>query len=287
MTTPRIASERWDKNYDAWAHARVVDFYATKRQTPHELYESERAILEPVITRCRSVLDVGCAAGGLSEALRLLNPQLRYVGVDAVPAMIAQARWRHPGVQFEVSDGSRLSFPDGAFDQVLCTSVLHHNPDYERMIAELYRVARHGCVLDLPRLVIEPDAFDPATSYMVLDERFAGDGSPSEETRSTIVPYVLANPRPLFEWLLSLEPRPSGIAAVGYDGQPSPSVVIPIRPVCFCVIYVAKGNAATRRTSLLLDLPEPFAAELQIEGVQRVPGRRDAFPGFLSTIAGA
>ena len=282
---PQAASERWNKNYEAWAHGRVIDFYATKRQTPEELYASERAILEPVVKRCRSLLDVGCAAGGLSEALRALNPQLRYVGVDAVPAMIAEARRRHPGVRFEISEGTRLSFPDRAFDQVLCTSVLHHNPDYQQMIREFYRVAREGCILDLPRLVMRPYAFEAATSYMVLNERFVEGDHQQEDARSTVVPYVLANPQPMFEFLLGLKPRPSAIAAVGYDGQPSPSVVIPIRPVCFCVIYLAKGDSTTRQTQLLLDLPSLLVAELRIEDVQRFPGGRDAFPQLLSAIS--
>ena len=285
MTAPQVAGDRWDKNYDAWAHESVVHFYATKRQTPQELYASERAILEPVVKRCRSLLDVGCGAGGFSEALRALNPQLRYTGVDAVPAMIAEARRRYPTVSFEISEGGRLPFSNGACDQVLCTSVLHHNPDYRSIIRELYRVARVGCVVDLPRLVVPPYAFDATTSYMVLKERFITDTDARDE-RSTVVPYVLANPQPMFEFLLGLSPRPSAIAAVGYEGQPSPSVVIPIRPVCFCVIYVAKGDHGTRETRLLLDLPEPLVAELRLRDVQRFPGGREAFTQLLDATHG-
>ena len=261
----------------AWSEAEIVRFYLRERRRVEDLYDSERAILEPSLVPCRSVLDVGCAAGGFSEILAALKPGLRYAGVDAAPAMVEAARRRYPALRFDVSEGGTLAFEDGAADLVLCTSVLHHNPDYEAMIRECYRVCRIGCVLDLPRLIRRPYAFDPATSFMRLDQRFEAGDAP------WTVPYVLCNPQPMFSFLAEgLRPRPRMVAAVGYDGQPDPSVVIPSRPVCFCVAYLRKGDPHTTRTRLFLEMPPDIVEPLRLDGVEWLRGDRAALSRFIS-----
>jgi ubiquinone/menaquinone biosynthesis C-methylase UbiE len=259
--------------YAAWSDQQVVAFYAHERHTLDNLYESERAILEPAAAGAGSVLDVGCAAGGFYPILRGLHPGIRYRGVDAVPEMVATARRRFPTVPFEVNDGKPLPYSDGAFELVLCTSVLHHNPDYQRMMQELYRVASRGCVMDLPRLVAHPYTFDRSTSYMRLAQRF-GSGTMGDQAQQA-VPYVLCEARSIFEFLMGgLDPRPSALAAVGYYGEPDRSTVLPVKRVCFCVVYLAKGTAATQRTKAFLELPEEIAAQFPMDRVERLDGDR-------------
>ncbi len=280
-----VLSRGEDKNYAAWSSERVIDFYARERHRSDELYDSERAVLVPALERAASVLDVGCAAGGFSEVLQSLRPGIRYVGVDVAPEMIAEARRRYPAVRFEVSEGSRLDFPDGSFDLVLCTGVLLHNPDYPGLLRELYRVAASGCVVDLPRLVTVPYTFDLASSHMALQRRFAAGPAQGPGTLGSVVPYVLAQAQPMFELLLEqLRPRPRAIAAVGYFGNPHDAAVLPVRPVCFCVVHLAKGDRAVRRTKLLLDLPEEIAAQIPLDGARRVPGGREMVRQFIQEL---
>lgn len=256
------------KNYAAWSQRNVVQFYTGQRHTVEELYDSERALLVPALESCASVLDVGCAAGGFSQILQALKAGIRYVGVDVSADLIAAARRSYPTSRFEVSDGSVLAFPDQAFDLTLCTGVLLHNPNYQEMIRECYRVARRGCVIDVPRLVSVPYTFDLATSYMVLKRRFR-EGTDGLDERHTIVPYVLSHPQPLFDCLVNgLKPRPSVVAAVGYYGQTNESVTLPVKPVCFCVVYLAKVGEAVQETKLLLDLPEEIKSQIQVDHVQ-------------------
>jgi len=258
------------KNYPAWSHRSVVEFYARKRSRVEDLYETERSLLLPALESCGSVLDVGCAAGSFFSIIRTLKPEIRYVGVDVSPKMVTMARSLYPAARFEVSDGSRLSFQDGAFDLVLCTGVLHHNPNYEEIIREVYRVAAKGCILDLPRLVTAPYQFRLASSYQVLKEQFPGQDGVGED--QTIVPYVLSNPQPLFEFLLrDLHPQPRAIAAVGHYGSPSESAVVPVKPVCFCVVYVGKGHPGRKRAKIWLDLPDDVMRELDLKDAEHLP----------------
>lgn len=97
------------------------------------------------------VLDVGCGTGTL--ALRLAEragPQGVVSGVDASPEMIAaaraKARARKVAPTFQVATAQQLPFPDGSFDAVVSSLMVHHLPEMDRVgaIREMLRVTRPG-----------------------------------------------------------------------------------------------------------------------------------------------
>lgn len=265
-----------DKNYGAWAHQDILNFYTNERCSVEGLYDSERVVLEPAVRACVSVLDVGCAAGGFYPILNALRPGIRYVGVDTSAAMIETARQRYPDARFEVRDGAALGVPEAAFDLVFCTGVLLHNPNYREMIAELYRAAAVGCVIDLPRLTAMPYTFDRVSAYTVLKQRF-GIQEGTLDAQQTTVPYIVAQAQPIVEFLCrGLHPKPRAVIAVGYYGDVHPAVVLPFRRACFCVVYLAKGSDEARRTRVLLDLPEDIRATISLADVELVAGGRAA-----------
>ena len=96
-----------------------------------------------------SVLDVGCGTGTLAiAAKRRVGPTATVHGVDASPAMIARAskkaRKAHLDVVFHQGLAEALPFPDGQFDLVLSTVMLHHLPRKIRQQAavEIRRVLK-------------------------------------------------------------------------------------------------------------------------------------------------
>ncbi len=96
------------------------------------------------------VLDVGCGAGVLLEAVATLVPDAALVGVDAV-APPERARWG--GVTADIA--ARLPFAEGSFDVVVAGEVIEHVPHPDLLLAELRRVlAPHGrLVLSTPNIV--------------------------------------------------------------------------------------------------------------------------------------
>jgi len=98
-------------------------------------------------------LDIGTGPGQIVRKLARRLPGWRFVGVDRSPNMVAQAEkdTRAQGltgrVEFCVSDGNRLEFPDAGFDFVMCNSVLHHLAEPQRVLAEIHRVARPGAAI--------------------------------------------------------------------------------------------------------------------------------------------
>ena len=109
-------------------------------------------LLEPArLQPGESVLDVGCGTGSLAVAAkRRVGPTGSVYGIDASPAMIARATKKatkaSAEVTFELGLAESLVFPDGRFDVVLSTVMLHHLPRKvrEQSVREMRRVLKPG-----------------------------------------------------------------------------------------------------------------------------------------------
>jgi ubiquinone/menaquinone biosynthesis C-methylase UbiE len=102
----------------------------------------------------RRILDAGCGSGPLSAALR--DRGAIVTGFDKSAGMLKIARRRlGPDADLRVADlASPLPYPDGAFDDVIASLVLHYLEDWTAPLAELRRVLRPGgrliCSVDHP-----------------------------------------------------------------------------------------------------------------------------------------
>jgi len=98
-----------------------------------------------------SVLDVGCGTGSLAMAAkRQVGAAGRVTGIDPSPEMIARAvrkaRRSALDIVFQEGVAETLPFPDGRFDVVMSTVMLHHLPKSVRALAigEMRRVLKPG-----------------------------------------------------------------------------------------------------------------------------------------------
>lgn len=99
-----------------------------------------------------AVLDAGC--GGGRNLVYLLREGYEVCGVDGNPEAVRQVRHLAaelapalPRESFQVADLEAIPFPDGRFDVVLCSAVLHFARDeahFDRMLDEMWRVLRPG-----------------------------------------------------------------------------------------------------------------------------------------------
>jgi 2-polyprenyl-6-hydroxyphenyl methylase/3-demethylubiquinone-9 3-methyltransferase len=94
----------------------------------------------------RTVLDVGCGGGLLSE--EFARAGFRVAGVDPMAESIEAGR-RHAAasgleIDYRVAAGEALPFDDGRFDVVLCCDVLEHVEAVGPVLAEVVRVLRPG-----------------------------------------------------------------------------------------------------------------------------------------------
>jgi ubiquinone/menaquinone biosynthesis C-methylase UbiE len=150
MTTPTVAQPpvtkgvlvRWAAPYDLliW----LVTF-GRERQFRERLLGPAK--LQPG----ESVLDVGCGTGTLAlAAKRSVGPSGSVRGIDAAPEMIERARHKarkaSAEISFDTALAESLPFPDGTFDVVTSTVMLHHLPRAirEKGLREMARVLKPG-----------------------------------------------------------------------------------------------------------------------------------------------
>lgn len=86
------------------------------------------------------VLELGCGTG---EVLAAVAPS-HGVGVDLSPAMVAEARTRHPQLSFVTGDAHDLSAISGPFDVVILSDLLNDVWDVQSVLAQLARVSHPG-----------------------------------------------------------------------------------------------------------------------------------------------
>jgi len=88
------------------------------------------------------VLDVACGTGTSTAALAKRGAEV--VGIDFSAGMIAEARRRHPALEFATGDAQALPFGDGGFDAVTVSFGLRNFADPHAALAEMHRVLRPG-----------------------------------------------------------------------------------------------------------------------------------------------
>ena len=122
--------------------------------------------------RGERLLEIGCGTGLFTERVRRATGA-DIVGTDISPELIEEARRRLPDVTFRVENALHLSFPDGDFDAVYGSSILHHL-EIEPALGEVRRVLRPG-----GRMVFaEPNMLNPQIfiqKNVPLIKRWLGD----------------------------------------------------------------------------------------------------------------
>jgi SAM-dependent methyltransferase len=227
-------------------HPDLVEFYTGHRDSPDDLYPSERRFIPSLASESRSLLDVGCAAGGFATIWRHWNPALSYAGVDVSEPLVDAARRLHPEDRFEVADCAEgLPFGDGEFDAVQALGWLHWEPRWERALAEMWRVTAHRLFFDVRLL---PEA-RRGEQHLALSGEWDGE---------TTVPYLCLEWEGFARSLLAL--NPAAILGQGYLGKPSDTVTGVQGEICFATFVLERDPSRTDAPLVRVELPYGWPA---------------------------
>lgn len=123
-----ITKDEVRKFYDALA-------VAGDRAFSGGAYYRERLgrLVRGLVPEGKRVLDIGCGQGDLLASLRPSDA----LGVDLSPAMIEQARRKHPHLRFVVADAETLSLQEGPFDVILLSNTIGYLQDIQLVLHRL------------------------------------------------------------------------------------------------------------------------------------------------------
>jgi len=108
-----------------------------------------------------AILDIGC---GVKPYEPLLSaPGDRWLGTDNPPTM--QVSYGHLTLADVFADCQQLPFRDSVFDTVVCTQVLEHVAEPQRLMREIARVMRPGGILLLTAPMLWPLHEEPYDFY--------------------------------------------------------------------------------------------------------------------------
>lgn len=143
-------------------------FYAkADYSVPHEALARE--ISNTVGNGTKWAIDIGCGPGDVLLRLRKQAPDWVLVGADISPRMLSLASQdeskrlspEEAPINWVLTNGKHIAFPDASFDVIISNSVLHHVADPIMFWATIGRLAKHGThvfVRDLRRPANEIDA---------------------------------------------------------------------------------------------------------------------------------
>jgi SAM-dependent methyltransferase len=128
-------------DYDSFAEAYSDE---TEANLVNAYYERPAILSLAGDVAGRRILDAGCGSGPLFAPLR--DRGAIVTGIDRSTAMLELARRRlGDDADLQAADlGSPLPFPDGAFDDVVASLVLHYLEDWGPTLADLRRVLTPG-----------------------------------------------------------------------------------------------------------------------------------------------
>jgi ubiquinone/menaquinone biosynthesis C-methylase UbiE len=101
------------------------------------------------------VLDIGCGTGTLVVLIKALHPDADVSGLDPDPRALFRARRKAYGakvaVQLDRGFSDQLPYPDGSFDRVFSSFMLHHLEPQEKegTLREVRRVLKPGGLFHL------------------------------------------------------------------------------------------------------------------------------------------
>lgn len=140
---------------DFWNEHPCGDKFSKATIGTKEYFESIKKIrfqLEPHILeiidfdgyRNKRVLEVGCGLG--TDGAQFAENGAEYFAIDLAPRHIELAKKQFELFNlegnFQVADAENLPFGDNTFDLVYSQGVLHHTPNTQKAVDEIYRVLK-------------------------------------------------------------------------------------------------------------------------------------------------
>jgi SAM-dependent methyltransferase len=152
------------KPYLSNAHSH--GFFHRHRTKFEDFYESERYFLTPNMVKPHmTVLDIGCASGGLGAALRTsVQPSVQYTGIDIDEKAIELGNKTFPDINL-IHGKFPEDVPDTKYDMIVALNVFEQIPDWKDFLLHTVEYCNQFVNIGLVLRVSGPTVIDKDVSY--------------------------------------------------------------------------------------------------------------------------
>jgi MPBQ/MSBQ methyltransferase len=124
-------------------------------------------LLECIPRKESRILDVACGLRASTKRLTGWYPPQMITAINISPAQVAEAAERAPGCTFRCMDATRLDFPEGHFNAVICVEAAFHFDTRDAFLREALRVLTPGGTLVMSDIVFRGFAAALAPRAMI------------------------------------------------------------------------------------------------------------------------
>lgn len=213
-------------NSEAWGHQSILNFFDHHRRTTKDIYPSEWFFIKDRLFEGMTILDIGCAKGGMANVISEHLRNFDYTGVDINQKMIDAAGKLYPQHRFyRILEEDYSVLGPSQYDLVLCLGILHLHEAWRKTIETAWAHTKKYLILDLRETYL-PSIEDKTISYFKMD--FDQIENPQSEY---ILPYNIINTGEALKTICEICKNAKNILHYGYTQNVSILAVGPIQKV--------------------------------------------------------
>jgi trans-aconitate methyltransferase len=239
-----------------------LHYFSNNRNDFEDFYTTEKIIIDRIFSneKINKVLDIGCACGGLYNALKNKYGEISYTGIEINDAAAKIAKNKYPEVSIINSDFNEFQLYNlEKFNVVFSLSCFDWNLgitndillSFYNMLNSSWDFVEEGGYLILSlRLDENETIFDSKIScqYINYEDKLEGE----------IANYGILSINDFISIIKKLQP--SKVLANGFIGKPSKTAITPKNELCFSVFAIQKPkkNQKITEIELNIDISEKF-----------------------------
>jgi len=193
-----------DKKINNDYYHELGEQWYSSRDDPIALLRAEAKLKAPWIVEkirrlapnTKSVLDVGCGAGFISNHLARAKYEVSAIDLSENSLAVAKQKDETGTVNYIYADAYQLPFSNASFDCIVSTDFLEHVSEPQKVLKEIYRVLKPGGIFFFHTFSKNPISY-------ILSIKFI-DWFMKNPTKDIHVYSLFIKPKVLLKWLNDL-----------------------------------------------------------------------------------